>query len=163
MNADTPIVFQPIGWLQTPFTVIAEMPIQPSGARGVRGILQVKDEFVPGLRDLAGFSHIICLYHLHRCTGYALEVTPFLDTATHGIFATRSPKRPNPIGLSVMRLVGIDGPCVHLEDVDMLDETPVLDIKPYVPAFDAPAADRFGWLTDAAARAAVVKSDERLR
>jgi tRNA-Thr(GGU) m(6)t(6)A37 methyltransferase TsaA len=163
MNADTPIVFQPIGWLQTPFTDIAEMPVQPSGARGVRGILQVKDEFVPGLRDLAGFSHIICLYHLHRCAGYALEVTPFLDTITHGIFATRSPKRPNPIGLSVVRLLSIDGHLVALEDVDMLDGTPVLDVKPYVPTFDAPAADRFGWLTEAAERATIIKSDDRFR
>jgi len=163
VNNDTPIIYQPIGWLQTPFTEIAGMPIQPSGARGVRGTLRVKDEFVPGLRDLDGFSHLICLYHLHRCTGYALEVTPFLDQQTHGIFATRSPKRPNPIGLSVLRIVAISGDTIQLEDVDMLDGTPVLDIKPYVPTFDAPAADRFGWLTEAATHAAVTRSDERFR
>ena len=163
VSIDTPITYQSIGWLQTPFTDIAGMPIQPSGARGVRGTLQVKDDFVPGLRDLDGFSHIICLYHLHRCAGYALEVTPFLDQVAHGIFATRSPKRPNAIGLSVLRLMAITGNTLHLEDVDMLDGTPVLDIKPYVPAFDAPAADRFDWFTETAERASTAKSDERFR
>ena len=163
VSNDTAIVYQPLGWLRTPFSDIAEMPIQPSGARGVRGTIRIQDEFVPGLRDLDGFSHAICLYHLHQCTGYALEVMPFLDQATHGIFATRSPKRPNPIGLSVVRIVAVDGPCVHLENVDMLDGTPVLNIKPYVPTFDAPAADCFGWLTETAARAAVTKSDGRFR
>jgi tRNA-Thr(GGU) m(6)t(6)A37 methyltransferase TsaA len=157
------MIYQPIGWLQTPFTDITNMPIQPSGARGVQGTLQVKAEFVPGLRDLDGFSHVICLYHMHRCTGYALEVTPFLDQATHGIFATRSPKRPNPIGLSVLRLVEINGDTLHLEDVDMLDGTPVLDLKPYIPAFDAPAADRFGWLTEKAVHVKTTRSDDRFR
>jgi tRNA-Thr(GGU) m(6)t(6)A37 methyltransferase TsaA len=161
MPDDTPIRYCSIGLLETPFTDIAAMPIQPPGARGVRGILRIKDEYAAGLRDLDGFSHCICLYHLHRCSGFALEVTPFLDRETHGIFATRSPKRPNPIGLSVLRIVAISGNTVELEDVDMLNGTPVLDLKPYVPAFDAPAADRFGWLTEAAERADVTKSDGR--
>jgi len=163
MCNDAPVIYQPIGRLHTPFTDVTDMPIQPAGARGVRGTLRMKLEFVSGLRDLDGFSHVICLYHLHRCAGYALEVTPFLDRETHGIFATRSPKRPNPIGLSVLRLVEIDGDTLHLEDVDMLDGTPVLDLKPYVPAFDAPAADRFGWLTGAEERVTVTRSDDRFR
>ena len=163
MNTDVPIAFQPIGRLLTPFTDIADMPIQPSGARGIRGTLIINAEYIAGLRDLNGFSHIICLYHLHRCSGYTLEVTPFLDQVTHGVFATRSPKRPNPLGLSVLRLVAIHEDSLILEDVDMLDNTPVLDIKPYVPTFDAPVADRLGWLTKAAERVTVIKSDDRFR
>jgi len=163
MHGDVPIIYEPIGWLETPFTDITNMPIQPTGAQGIRGKLRIETEFVPGLRDLDGFSHIICLYHLHRCNGYALEVTPFLDQATHGIFATRSPKRPNPIGLSVLRLLAINGDTLDLEGVDMLDGTPVLDLKPYVPAFDAPVADRFGWLTEVAAHVTITRSDDRFR
>jgi len=157
------ITYHSIGWVQTPFTDIEGMPIQPSGARGIAGVIHLSPDFAAGLKDLDGFSHLILLYHLHRCSGHALEVIPFLDTTPHGIFATRSPKRPNPIGLSVVRLVEITGLDIHIQDVDMLDGTPVLDIKPYVPAFDAPDADRFGWFTDVAGRASSMKSDNRFR
>jgi tRNA (adenine37-N6)-methyltransferase len=97
------------------------------------------------LRDLEGFSHVIVLYHLHLVRGYDLAVVPFLDENAHGIFATRSPKRPNPIGFSIYRIVRIDGTDVTVADVDAVDGSPILDLKPYVPAFDAPAAERIGW------------------
>jgi tRNA-Thr(GGU) m(6)t(6)A37 methyltransferase TsaA len=97
------------------------------------------------LRDLDGFSHVIVLYHLHLVQGHELAVVPFLDDVERGIFATRSPKRPNAIGLSVYRLVRIDGTRIDVTDVDAVDGSPILDIKPYVPAFDALPATRIGW------------------
>ena len=120
-------------------------------------------EYAPGLRDLDRFSHLILLCHLHLTTGYALDVMPYLDTATHGVFATRSPKRPNAIGFSVVRLVGIDGATLAIADVDMLDGTPLLDLKPYVPAFDHREAARTGWLEENADKAHTTRADERLR
>ncbi|MGA1843668.1 MAG: tRNA (N6-threonylcarbamoyladenosine(37)-N6)-methyltransferase TrmO [bacterium] len=159
------IHYVPIGIIHSPFTEIKGMPIQPSGAAGVKGTVEMKPEFVEGLKDLDGFSHIILIYHFHQSKGYALHVIPFLDTVSHGVFATRAPKRPNPVGLSVVRLIGIDGGIIHIEDVDIVDNTPLLDIKPYVPAFDAPAVDvqRTGWLSQAHKRLGHTKSDARFR
>ena len=140
------IQYRPIGILHTPFKDIAGMPIQPAGAAGVRGTAVIDPEFAPGLQDLAGFSHMIVLYHFHRAPAPRLLVTPFMDTEPRGIFATRAPARPNPIGLSVVRLLERDGNVLHLENVDMLDGTPILDLKPYIPTFDGGAADHVGWL-----------------
>jgi tRNA-Thr(GGU) m(6)t(6)A37 methyltransferase TsaA len=159
----TDFTYTPIGTIHSPYTDIAGMPIQPSGARGVRGTIEIKSDLCEGLLDLDGFSHIILLYALHRCTGYSLTVTPFLDPSPHGIFATRSPKRPNAIGFSVVRLVGVDGCVLTIEDVDILDGTPLLDIKPYVPAFDAHTYTRHGWFEHAAKNAETVRSDDRFR
>ena len=136
----------PIGVLRTPHTDLADMPIQPSGARGLEGTAEIDPAFAAGLQDLAGFSHLILLYHLHRAPAPALLVRPFLDTAERGVFATRAPCRPNPIGLSVVRLLGVTGNILRLGDVDMLDGSPLLDIKPFVPAFDAPGDCCTGWL-----------------
>jgi len=96
------ITYLPIGVIHTPWTEMIGMPVQSVAAEGVAGTIGIMPEYVQGLRDVEGFSHLILLYHLHRITGYALDVTPYLDTATHGIFATRSPKRPNPIGFSTV-------------------------------------------------------------
>ena len=159
----TDFTYTPIGTIHSPYTDIAGMPIQPSGARGVRGTIEIRSDLSEGLSDLDGFSHIILLYALHRCTGYSLTVTPFLDPAPHGIFATRSPKRPNAIGLSVVRLMGMDGCVLTIEDVDILDGTPLLDIKPYVPAFDAHPDTRHGWFEHTAGNAETVRSDDRFR
>ncbi len=142
------VEYRPIGRITSPWTQPAGAPIQPAAARGIDGILHVEPAFVAGLRDLEGFSHAIVLYHLHLVRGYDLTVVPFLDTASHGIFATRSPKRPNAIGFSVFRIVRIDGADVRVSDVDAVDGSPILDIKPYVPAFDAPDAERIGWFAD---------------
>ncbi|HEX3035200.1 MAG TPA: tRNA (N6-threonylcarbamoyladenosine(37)-N6)-methyltransferase TrmO, partial [Thermodesulfobacteriota bacterium] len=103
------IEYQPIGVIHSPFTELEGMPIQPAGASGVKGTVEVFPDYKPGLKDLNGFSHIILLYHFHRSTGFKLRVTPFMDTKKRGVFATRAPKRPNPIGLSVVRLVSIEG------------------------------------------------------
>ncbi len=137
---------RPIGIIHTPFTSTENMPIQPAGAVGVRGTVEVFAEFVEGLRDLAGFSHIVLLYHFHRAGPAMLTVTPFLDDQERGVFATRAPRRPNPIGLSVVRLLDVEDNRLQIEAVDMLDGTPLLDIKPYVVIFDAAQEIRQGWL-----------------
>ena len=160
---DMEISYRPIGVIHSPFTEIEGMPIQPTGASGIRGTVEVYPEFVEGLKDLEGFSHIILLYHFHRVRGAKLVVTPFMDSQPHGVFATRAPKRPNPIGLSIVRLLGIEQNVLHIENVDILDGTPLLDIKPYVPEFDQHRADRVGWLEQAKGRVQSRRSDGRFR
>lgn len=155
------IKFSPIGIIHSPFTELEGMPIQPAGAEGVQGSIEIYPEFQEGLRDLDGFSHIILLYHLHRSEGYKLTVTPFLDTQQRGLFSTRAPRRPNPIGLSVVRLTGIDGNILHIENVDILDGTPLLDIKPYIPAFEPDAELRVGWVENAQGEVKEKRSDDR--
>ncbi len=155
------LAITPIGEIHTPFTEIKGMPIQPAGARGIRGTVHVYEDYVQGLEDLDGFSHILLLYYFHRVHDYRLTVTPFLDEEQHGVFATRAPKRPNPIGLSVVRLRAVDGDRLHLENVDMLDGSPLLDIKPYVPDFDQYTHVRTGWLEKSRDNVEHKQSDER--
>jgi len=152
-----------IGIIQTPFKDIDGMPVQPSGARDVPGQLVLYPQYEEGLCDLDGFSHLILLYHFHLSKGYRLTVKPFLDTVQRGLFATRAPRRPNPIGLSIVRLNRIDGRILHILDVDMLDGTPLLDIKPYVPTFDIRSDVRAGWLEQSQERSTSLKSDQRFR
>ena len=121
------------------------------------------DEFRAGLGDLDGFSHIVLLYHFHRSSGFDLEVVPFMDTRSRGLFATRAPRRPNPIGLSVVRLVRIEDGVLHVENVDILDGTPLLDIKPYVPEFDAPTPVSTGWLEQAGKTVSRRRADNRFQ
>ena len=139
------------------------MPIQPAGARGVAGKVLIDNSYRRGLKDLDGFSHIILIYHLHLCEGYALRVIPFLDDAERGIFACRSPKRPNPIGLSVVKLIRMAGLVLHIEDVDIVDGTPLLDIKPYVPLFDSASDVKTGWFADRADGVHEARSDGRFK
>jgi len=146
------IMYEPIGVVHSPFTRIEGTPIQPSRADGARGTVEIFPEFAEGLGDLDGFSHIYLLCHLHRSTTWRPTVIPFLDTEPRGLFATRAPCRPNPIGLSVVRLMGIDGVTLFIENIDFLDGTPVLDIKPYVGEFDDQEEVRIGWLTSARKR-----------
>jgi tRNA-Thr(GGU) m(6)t(6)A37 methyltransferase TsaA len=153
--------FSPIGIIRTPFSTLEDMPIQPSGAQAVEGTILLESQYEAGLRDLDGFSHIILLYHFHRSSGYRLTVKPFLDTAERGLFSTRAPRRPNPIGLSIVSLVRIDGLALHVHDVDMLDGTPLLDIKPWVPAFDVRENARAGWLDEKQREILSIKSDRR--
>ena len=157
------INYKAIGIIYSPFDDIAGMPIQPSGAAGVRGVVEVDPEYVPGLKDLEGFSHLILLYHFHRAGEYQPLVTPFLDTQSRGLFATRAPRRPNPIGLSVVKLLSVEENLLHIENVDILNGTPLLDIKPYVSEFDKPEGVRVGWLKDASGHVRKKKSDDRFR
>jgi tRNA-Thr(GGU) m(6)t(6)A37 methyltransferase TsaA len=140
------IEYRPIGFVRSPHQTTAGTPIQPSRARGIEGTIEIGEEYAEGLSDLDGFSHIILICHLHRAAGFKLKVVPYLDTELRGLFATRSPSRPNPIGLSVVRLLAIDGRVLRIEGVDLLDGTPVLDIKPYVGEFDDQPEIRCGWL-----------------
>lgn len=155
------IVYTPIGRIESPHTSLHDMPIQPCGAPGVAGRITLYPEYRQGLHDLEGFSHICVLSHLHGHSGYSLLVTPFLDSVERGLFATRAPKRPNPIGLSVLRLQAVTATGLVVLGVDLLDGTPVLDIKPYVPAFDGVEEVRCGWLEGRAAMAATRTSDAR--
>ncbi len=155
------LTLTPIGTIHSPYTTLAGMPIQPAGAKGVAGTVELLPELTPGLADLDGFSHLILIYWFHQSNGYALSVTPFLDKAPRGLFATRAPKRPNAVGLSVVRLSGVRGNVLDLLDVDVLDGTPLLDVKPYVPAFDAHPEARAGWLEGRTAGLARTRSDGR--
>ena len=155
------VTYRPIGIIRTPFTDVDGMPIQPTAALGVRGSIELEAEFAGGLLDLDGFSHLTLLYHLHRIRRSQLIVVPFLDDTSHGVFATRSPARPNPLGISTVRLLGIRGCSIDIEDVDMLDGTPLLDIKPYVPEFDDRQNVRVGWFGERLGRLAKVRADPR--
>jgi tRNA (adenine37-N6)-methyltransferase len=157
----SPVTFTPMGVIRTPFAETTGMPVQAVGAVGVPGTIELDPAYAEGLVDLDGFSHLVLLYHLDRMTGARLTVVPFLDDRPHGLFATRSPARPNPIGLSTVRLVGIDGSTIRIEDVDMLDGTPLLDIKPYVPPLDDRADARIGWYEGRVAHVDEVRADER--
>jgi len=157
------IEYQPIGIIHTPFTELSGMPIQPSGAAGVEGTVEVFPKYNDGLKDLEGFSHVIILYHFHHCKGFNLHVVPFMDSMPRGIFATRAPKRPNPIGLSVIKLQRIQGNILYVENVDVLEGTPLLDIKPYVPEFDGQTKVRVGWLEEARKKVSKRKSDKRFK
>jgi tRNA (adenine37-N6)-methyltransferase len=157
------IMYRPIGIIHSPFKEIAGMPIQQIGAQGVRATIDIEPAYAEGLKDLAGFSHIILLYHFHLAGDCKLQVKPYLDEVSRGIFSTRAPVRPNPIGISIVKLIRIEGCTLHVEDVDVIDGTPLLDIKPYVPAFDVRSADRTGWLSGKAEEAREKKADERFK
>jgi tRNA-Thr(GGU) m(6)t(6)A37 methyltransferase TsaA len=144
MNADS-VSFRPIGVIRSGHTVPDRTPIQPVYASGCAGRAEVFPELAEGLCDIEGFSHLYLLYVFHRTGPCRLTVKPFLQDVDHGVFATRAPCRPNPIGLSVVRLTRREGCILHLEDVDVLDGTPLLDIKPYVARFDRVETDRNGW------------------
>jgi len=157
------VVYVPIGVIRSPFKTVEGTPIQPIGAKGVRGQIELFDDFIGGVKDLDGFSHIILIYHFHLAKGFDLEVKPFLDSEFRGVFATRAPKRPNPIGISVVKLVRVEGRCLTIEDVDVLDGTPLLDIKPYVPQFDSKEMGEIGWLSGRVQDAERSRADDRFR
>lgn len=157
------ITYQPIGVIHSPFTDLKDMPIQPASRLSAPGTAEVFPLYAPALLDLDGFSHLILLYHLHQVTRTDLTVTPFLDNQPHGVFATRAPTRPNPIGLSIVRLERIEGLMLYLGNVDILDGTPLLDIKPYVPDFDSPADAIAGWLEKSPGKVRSARSDERFK
>ena len=134
-----------IGVIHSAHPVATGTPVQVRYATNSIGEVELYPQFTAGLKDLAGFERIWLIYWFDRAGAARMEVTPYLDVESHGIFATRSPCRPNPIGFSPVRLLGIEGSVLRVADLDVLDGTPLLDIKPYVPAFDAHAARRIGW------------------
>ena len=140
------IIIKPIGVIHTPHTDVKDMPIQPIAAEGIKGYIELLPEFLAGLKDIEGFSHLTLFYHFHKINGYELVVTPFMDTEKRGIFATKAPKRPNAIGLSTVKLIAVDGNILHIEQVDMLDGTPLIDIKPFYPRYDNRENVEIGWL-----------------
>lgn len=155
------ITYKPIGVIHTPFTSLEGMPIQPTSDASGPGTVEVFAEFADALRDLEGFSHIYLLYHFHKVRQTQLMVTPFLDSQPHGIFATRAPSRPNPLGLSLVNLVRIENNLVYVEGADVLNGTPLLDIKPYVPMFERTPDVRLGWLEPVKDKIRSQRSDDR--
>lgn len=139
--------YRPIGVVHSPFKTPQDVPIQSVAAEGVRGAVEVAGEYVEGLRDVEGFSHLILVYHCHLAQDYSLLVKPFLDERLHGVFSTRAPSRPNPVGVSIVRLTKKEKNILHIQDVDIIDGTPLLDIKPFVPQFDQRKTEKIGWLT----------------
>jgi tRNA-Thr(GGU) m(6)t(6)A37 methyltransferase TsaA len=155
------IRYTPIGIIRSPFKQPHGTPIQPAGARDIEGTVEIASEYVDGLKDINSFSRIILIYQFHLAKGYSLKVKPYMDDQSHGIFATRAPGRPNPIGISVVRLVSVDDNILHIRDVDIVDGTPLLDIKPYVPEFDMRKADNIGWLEEKVNKLPKAKDDGR--
>ena len=161
MPGQTKYEFEPIGIIHTAFEQADGTPIQPKAAQASLGTIDLKPEYGAGLQDLEGFSHIILLYVFDRIKTPQLMVKPFLDDHEHGIFATRAPARPNPIGISIVRLVKVAGNLITFLGADMLNNTPLLDIKPYVPSFDQQNVDRIGWLEERVNRLSETSDDGR--
>lgn len=142
------ITLEPIGVIHSPHIHIEGMPVQPTGAIGFEGRVEVDEKYAEGLKDLEGFSHIILIYQFHKVEGYVLQLIPFMDTKPHGVFATRAPKRPNKIGFSIVPLKKIEKNILYFENADMLDGTPVIDIKPFYPKYDNQTDVKIGWLAE---------------
>jgi tRNA-Thr(GGU) m(6)t(6)A37 methyltransferase TsaA len=144
---------RPVGHVRTPFTETGQIPKGPGAEHAAEGVLEILPELEAGLTDIEGFSHLYVLWAFDRSEGFELLGTPPTDTRPHGVFATRSPHRPNPVGLTVVELLGREGGRLHVRGVDMLDGTPILDIKPYLSSIPAERIRR-GWLAEAEARRA---------
>ena len=158
-----PVVYHPIGIVRSPFTEPRGTPIQPPAAAGVEGRVELEPSHTDGLKDLGGFSHLILLYYFHLSKPSPLRVRPFMDEESRGVFAMRGPSRPNSIGLSIVRLLAIEGATLRIQDVDIIDGTPLLDIKPYVPQFDSRGPDgvRIGWLEENVRKLRTQRDDGR--
>ena len=159
----TRIIYKPIGIIFSPFKDIEGVPIQPAGAEGVKGKVKVYSRYAKGLMSLDGFSHIILIYHFHLSKGYSLKVVPFLQDSEHGVFATRAPKRPNHIGISVVKVEKIWENHIDVTNIDIVDGTPLLDIKPYVGFFDNVREEKSGWLAERSGDINAVRSDKRFK
>ena len=155
------IRYKPIGIVHSPFKEAKGTPIQATAAEDISGTVEVFPKYADGLKDIEGFSHIILIYNFHLSRQSSLIVKPYLEDEEHGVFATRAPSRPNPIGISVVRLIRVKENILHVRDIDVVDGTPLLDIKPYVPEFDSREAAKKGWLTERVREAATVKDDGR--
>ena len=154
---------KPIGIIYSPYNSIEDMPIQPKGALEVEGYVIVDEEYAAGLLDLDGFSHIYLLYSFHEAKRIDLRVKPFMDKQTRGVFATRSPLRPNHIGISIVKLIKVESNKVFVEGVAVLDKTPLLDIKPYIEKFDAVQESVSGWQQASDEEIREKRSDNRFK
>jgi tRNA-Thr(GGU) m(6)t(6)A37 methyltransferase TsaA len=156
------ITYKSIGLVHSPFKEPKNVPIQAVASKGTAGTLEIYPEYVEGLIDLEGFSHLILLYHFHLIKeDSSLMVKPFLDAKLHGVFATRSPARPNKIGISVVSLTGIEKNTLFVQDLDIIDGTPLIDIKPFVPEFDCRKTTKIGWFGGKIGNLEVTKDDGR--
>ncbi len=140
------IQYHPIGIIHTPYKTPEGTPIQPPVSGGAEARVEVFAQYAAGLADLEEFSNIYLIYHFHLSKKFSLKVKPFLDDEFHGLFATRAPSRPNAIGLSIVELIGIEKNLLYVKNIDILDGTPLLDIKPYIPGFDVRKVHKIGWL-----------------
>jgi tRNA-Thr(GGU) m(6)t(6)A37 methyltransferase TsaA len=156
------LTYKSIGVVHSPFKEPKNVPIQAVASKGTTGTLEIYPEYAEGLQDLDGFSHLILLYHFHLIKeDCSLMVKPFLDDQLHGVFATRSPDRPNKIGISVVSLTKIEKNTLHVQDVDIIDGTPLIDIKPFVPEFDCRKTDKIGWFSGKISKLEITKDDGR--
>ena len=155
------IKYKPIGVIHSPFKEPKGTPIQPTAAKGIKATVKVFQEYIEGLKDIEGFSHIFLIYHFHLSKKTTLLAKPFMDDKVHGIFAIRGPSRPNPIGISIVRLLSVNDNILKVQDVDIVDGTPLLDIKPYVPKFDVRENSKIGWLENNVQKLSKSKDDGR--
>jgi len=155
------IKYTPIGVIHSPFKEPKGTPIQSKAAEGTYGTIELLPKYTEGLKDIEGFSHIILIYHFHFSKKSFLKIKPFLDNRIHGVFATRVPSRPNSIGISIVRLIEVKKNTLYIQDVDIVDGTPLLDIKPYVPEFDIKTVDKIGWLKNNVDKLNTIKDDGR--
>jgi tRNA-Thr(GGU) m(6)t(6)A37 methyltransferase TsaA len=160
-NNRNTISYQPVGIIHSPFKDSIGTPIQPVASPNSRATVEIFDEYAEGLNDIEGFSHLILIFHMHLIKKSPLKVIPFLDTDERGVFATRSPGRPNPIGFSVVQLEKIKGNVLYISGIDIIDGTPLLDIKPFVPAFDVRKANKIGWFEKVDIEKVTIKDDGR--
>lgn len=163
-HTEMSFTLEQIGTIRSPFCDLVDMPVQPGGAREIHASIEIRDEYVEGLKDLDGFSHLYLIYYFHKIKEPKLSVVPFNDR-THtprGVFSTRTPMHPNSIGLSVVELVGVEENIVTIRGVDILDGTPLLDIKPYIENFDRVEGEsRSGWMKATPHEVGKCRSDER--
>ena len=157
------IRYMPIGVVHSPFREMKDTPIQPSADRETEGQVEIFPEFAEGLKDLEGFSHVILIFHCHLSGKPSLRITPYMDNELRGVFATRAPSRPNPIGISVVRLLRIEEGRLIIQGHDVIDGTPLLDLKPYVPEFIPSGPVEIGWLQNRVRTLPNKKADGRFR
>ncbi|MDY0163913.1 tRNA (N6-threonylcarbamoyladenosine(37)-N6)-methyltransferase TrmO [Desulfobotulus sp.] len=155
------VALSPIGIIHSPFKTLENMPIQPPGAGEIQGRVRIFPAYVEGLQDLDGFSHIYLIYAFHRAERTEMRVIPYMDSKARGVFATRSPLRPSHLGLSIVELLSVEGGELHVRGIDVLDGTPLLDIKPYIPAFDHREKVRSGWMQQNREAVVAMRSDDR--
>jgi len=159
----TEIKYTPIGVIHSPFAEPSGVPIQGAVEGKADAVAEVFSEFAEGLTDLDGFSHAILIYHFHKSKKYKLKVVPYLDKVKRGVFATRAPSRPNSIGLTVIQILKIEGNKIYFRNADIVDGTPLLDIKPYIPDVDIQSVRKIGWLEGKVYRMETTRDDSRFR